>query len=362
MKSADAPSEALRTANSTQGARDGAACPPHPRACIVIPYFGRWPRWFHLFLKTCAANPSVHWLFVSDTAFEQPLPPNVRLHALSLEALRSLACERLNMEIELSYPFKVCDFRPAFGHIFEEHLGDYAFWGWGDVDVFFGDILKSLRRLMDVYDVISPRPDFLAGEFTLIRNAEPFNSLYRKSRDYEMVFRNRRGWDFEEYGFFHDRPVDSMTHVLLREMARGHVKGCLYEDLLRTDRRLRERPFQFYWHDGRLIDLASGETLLLYHFLDRKKNPAFQIPDARTAMPNGFLVSPNGVDPAHIQFRPPRTPWRWLTARAEATCRRYVRRLRQIQRVRRSLQPTPPRNPAPMQSATASDPEAPKRE
>jgi hypothetical protein len=175
-------------------------------------------------------------------------------------------------------------------------------------------------------DVISPRFGFLAGELSLFRNVERVNSIYRESRDYEKVFTSDRCWNFCEFGFFRDRTVESMTHVMKRAAADGRVR-LFSEDMLRTDRKLRGRPFRYYWQQGKLADLDSGENLLLYHFLDRKKSEAFDVPPMPESLPHGFVVTELGVEFMQQPLPVPRRRLGHWLGRLGKSARRWKRRL-----------------------------------
>ena len=38
----------------------------HASIAIVLPYFGKLPNYFPLFLESCRKNPTVNWLFYTD--------------------------------------------------------------------------------------------------------------------------------------------------------------------------------------------------------------------------------------------------------------------------------------------------------
>jgi hypothetical protein len=52
-----------------------------------------------------------------------------------------------DFEISLERPYKLCDFRPAFGEIFAEELAGFDFWGHSDLDLIFGQIRDTCRPL-----------------------------------------------------------------------------------------------------------------------------------------------------------------------------------------------------------------------
>jgi hypothetical protein len=269
--------------------------PAPGRIGMVMPHFGSWPRWLPVFLESCRWNENVDWLFYTDCEPPEDPPANVRFHRMSLGELRDLISAKLQVDAALTYPFKVCDFRPAFGVIFADDLRGYDFWGWGDTDVVLGDIRSIITNSMRArYDVISSRSGFLSGEFTLIRNTPDCNSLFRESADHQRIFTSTSGFDFEECGFFKDRQIDSMTHVVKRMQRAGKLR-VLLDDLGRNDRKLKGRPFRYYWHQGRLVDADSGEGLLLYHFLDRKRSEEFVFPQPPLQIEHGFEITPAGA-------------------------------------------------------------------
>src|SRR4030095_1360656 len=102
------------------------------KVILLMPYFGRWPEWFFIFLETCRSNNSIDWVFFTDCGDTRAIP-NVRFVHMSLQDMRALACTKLGRPIELTNPYKLCDLRLCYGKIFEEFLQGYDFWGFGDI-------------------------------------------------------------------------------------------------------------------------------------------------------------------------------------------------------------------------------------
>jgi len=97
-------------------------------------YLGQWPVWFPAFLHSCRFNPEVVWLFFTDCPTPKSIPPNVRFIPITIGGFSSRATERLGFDVQISHSRKLCDFRPAYGVIFEDYIRDYDFWGHCDVD------------------------------------------------------------------------------------------------------------------------------------------------------------------------------------------------------------------------------------
>ena len=263
---------------------------------LIIPYFGKWPPWFNLFLETCKTNTSVDWLFFTDCMKPENYPvSNVHYIDMSIEGFNELASKTLGMNLNITRPYKICDLRPAFGVIFQQYLDDYDFWGWSDVDVLLGDIRHFMtEEVLEKYDVVSSRMEFIAGEFTLFRNAEYINSIYKTSKDYERVFNDTVGYDFDEIGVFHERVVESITHVVDKLERDGKLKALL-RTVIQTDRKLKGSSFSFYWNKGQLVNVETGEEMMLYHFLDLKGDEQFKVPEQFQSR-NGFVITENGIE------------------------------------------------------------------
>ena len=43
-------------------------------------------------------------------------------------------------EFDPSDPYKLCDLKPAYGHIHERDIAGYRFFGYGDIDIVYGQI------------------------------------------------------------------------------------------------------------------------------------------------------------------------------------------------------------------------------
>ena len=107
------------------------------------------------------------------------------------------------MSVSLELPYKVCDYKPAFGLIFEDYLRGVDFWGHCDVDVVWGSIRKFLAtdEILSRYDVVSPRRRRIAGACTLYRNTDEVNRLFLADRKFELVIRERENRRYDEKGW-----------------------------------------------------------------------------------------------------------------------------------------------------------------
>ena len=143
-----------------------ATAPGLPSIRLVVPFFGPLPPHLPLVLRSMAANPDVSWLLMTDQRVTGA-PPNVTVQMWSFEDLVTRIRDFFDFEVSLEEPYKLCDFRPAFGAIFAEELAGYDFWGHCDLDLIFGRIRDHLPAVAFEADKV-----LFNGNFSLYRNTE----------------------------------------------------------------------------------------------------------------------------------------------------------------------------------------------
>jgi len=204
-------------------------------------------------------------------------PPNVKIIPYSIDRFKTDAVKALGFDVAIESGYKLCDFKPAYGHIFSDYIRDYDFWGYCDVDVIFGNIRSFMTdELLNEYDIVSARHDYLTGCFALYCNTPFMRELFKQSKDYRKVFTDPRNFFFDETNFAFEEfekglhysqirtEVESMTHVVRR---------------LQEENRLSAR-FEFQivegfagnmlWKQGTLIYRKELEAML-YHLVRFKR-------------------------------------------------------------------------------------------
>lgn len=268
---------------------------------LVICYFGKVPWYFNYFIHSCKYNPSVDFFLITDdSGYENGLPENVKFLYMTLNEVSELASDKLSFKVNVEHPYKLCDFKPAYGFIFSDILKDYDFWGYCDLDVIFGNICEFMTEdLLDNHDVISVRSDWLTGCFLLFKNTLKVNTLFFHSKDYQKVFTARKHYCFDETNFKHteftdgitydeiESEIESMTHVVKKMEAKNYIKP--YFDL----HIIEGGSFgKLLWDDGKLIYKNRFEVLL-YHLIDFKRH---YFPEKTNLLvPDRFTISPTKI-------------------------------------------------------------------
>ena len=56
--------------------------------CYIIPYFGKLPKNFALYLLSCAQNPTVNWKILTDDRTPYEFPTNVHVKYCNYEEVK----------------------------------------------------------------------------------------------------------------------------------------------------------------------------------------------------------------------------------------------------------------------------------
>ena len=146
------------------------------KVLIICPYFGKLPRdQINLWLKTCYYNKNIDFLIFTDDKYAFNFPSNVKPVYMSFSNLVNYIQSKFNFPISLSRPYKLCDYKPCYGFIFNDFIGKYDYWGHTDLsDSFFGNVEKLLFPLLE------DNPDKVGflGHLSLYRNCEDINKAF----------------------------------------------------------------------------------------------------------------------------------------------------------------------------------------
>lgn len=165
------------------------------RIAFVIPWYGELRNDFYFWLKSVEYNPTIDFFLFTDQDIITP-PRNLKIIKSSLTDIENLAKEKIWEGCVISKPYKVCDFKVAYGEIFDDYLKDYDFWGHCDVDLIFGDIRHFITdQVLDEYDRFE-----VDGPFTIYRNTSEVNAIYRKAGNIHKIFSVQQPFGFDECG------------------------------------------------------------------------------------------------------------------------------------------------------------------
>ncbi len=141
---------------------------------VIIPYFGKLPNYFQAFLNSCKKTKILNFLLITDDKSIYSYPHNFIVEYWSFSKMQELIKSNLGQNAYIKHPYKLCDYRPLYGHLFEKELKNYDFWAHADIDIIFGDIDTFLYNIEYVkYDRIFPY-----GHFSIYKNSSKINMLF----------------------------------------------------------------------------------------------------------------------------------------------------------------------------------------
>jgi hypothetical protein len=264
------------------------------RIAFIVVYFGSVPWYFRLFIKSCAHNPDVDFILVTDIDLKGDVANNIIVVRSSLDEISKRCTDRLGFKINLLNPYKLCDLRPAYGWIFSDLIEVYDFWGYCDIDLVFGNIRSLITTdILNRYEVVTARREYIAGFFSLFRNNKKINTLFKRSKDYRKAFQDPAFYDFDEcnweWGPLLDgkkiwelrSEVESITHIIKHAERAGEIAVFWHT--------MESHPGKLVWDRGALLN-SKGQQLLLCHFIFFKQLNFTYVPKWKT-IPGRFYIN-----------------------------------------------------------------------
>ena len=217
-------------------------------------------------------------------------PDNVRYQQTSLKEFNSFVCSKLDIEINLEeYPYKFCDMKPSLAYLYPDAIADYDFWGYGDLDVIYGNISTFITpEILNEYDIVSTLEKALGAHFCLLRNTPTINNLFFESKDYKWVFQDSRIFSFDEFGWGVHEDFEHMTLIASRAQSENRLKIYCKRTLVAN---LGLNALGVYkWEDGRLSEFETNREIMYCHLLRWKKycTPDFSPADAGEGWTIGY--------------------------------------------------------------------------
>ena len=240
------------------------------KVAIIVPYFGTLPNYFQLFLNSCRYNGKFDWIIFTDDCTEYDYPENVHKIKMNFSECKNLIQGKFPFDISLNSPQKLCDFKPAYGYIFDDYLLTYDWWGHCDLDQIFGDLSQFVtEERLEKYEKI-----YSLGHLTLYKNIEKINKLFMKDLNgisrYKDVFTNPLGEAFDEWlpGNINEIFIDQHINALYEND--GADINSYYTQFRTVDYDVKLRKYInseiknsiFLWDKGRLFQIYVQNRLI----------------------------------------------------------------------------------------------------
>lgn len=240
--------------------------------CYVVVYFGKLPETMKLWLKSCKYNPTIHWLLYTDDTTAYDYPDNIIVKYCSLGEFKAKVQMKFPFKIKIDTPYRLCDYKVAYGYILDEELTEYDFWGYCDLDMVFGNIRCFLTEdVLENYERIG----FL-GHSTLYRNTNDMNRLFMKKIDDKELYREIFTAGGNRNFFFDEKWMD----LICEEYDIRTYRKTIFADVIPWawqfrigyvygDEKIKNEHRIFLWDKGNLLSYSINERkkLILDHYM-----------------------------------------------------------------------------------------------
>lgn len=166
---------------------------------LIIPYFGKMPSYYKMWEMSARKNSTVDFLIITDD-MDVVSRDNIKVVHMKFEDLKKRVQKKFEFDICLEKPYKLCDYKPAYGLIFDEELKGYDFWGHCDIDLIFGDIRHFVTdQILEENDKI-----YEHGHFCLYRNVPEMVQIVKNDGpypefNYQEVYSTNDVFGYDEF-------------------------------------------------------------------------------------------------------------------------------------------------------------------
>ncbi len=167
------------------------------RIVVLFPYFGILPPQYRMWRASALYNTSIDFMFFTDANIKPA--KNIIVHKMQFHEFKNIVQKAFDFPITLDRPYKICEYRPAFAYILKQYIEGYDFWGWGDLDLVYGDIRSFINDdVLSRYKMISGW-----GHFSLYHNDNDTNTYFMSNTQgyqfYKEAFTEHDSTFFDEF-------------------------------------------------------------------------------------------------------------------------------------------------------------------
>lgn len=270
------------------------------KVAIVIPYFGRFPVWFDLYLYSCSLNSCIDVLFFTDCSIPDTIYPNTIFIKTDFESY----CKRVSSALDINFSpcsaYKLCDLRPFYGIIHAKELESYDFWGFGDIDLVYGNLTQIVNaENLKSYDFITTHGGRAAGHFTIINKKSKYSNICFDIPNWKFILEQQKNYILDEVAFAvlvypQIKWVSRLYYYIIRKLQicnEGSYYNCvnkvfcnkrtrrLFREYFTTPRPTLNDEWEYDLQSGQLAKMNKGNKVAIpyLHFLLFKKNSYFEL-------------------------------------------------------------------------------------
>lgn len=165
------------------------------KIAIICPYFGKFPSYIDLTFESMGVNKMINWIIFTDNDVSKYNYNNIHFFKMTFGEMKKLIKEKINTDVES--PYKLCDYKPTYGFIFENFIKKYNYWGYCDLDIIFGNLSnyineEKLKNFDKIYDL---------GHLAIMPNTEKFRKIFMEdvgNISYKEILNRKNIYVFDE--------------------------------------------------------------------------------------------------------------------------------------------------------------------
>lgn len=272
---------------------------PRYTIAMLVCYYGSFPWYFKYFIHSCKFNPTIDFLIFTDIEQKEELPPNIQFIPMPLPKLKKIISDKLGYTVNIDSSYKLCDYKPVLGLTLSDFIIGYDFWGQCDIDIIYGDIRGFLNDdVLNEYDFISGRDGWTTGYFSVFRNNNLMNNVFKRGKDCKKIFTDAKYWAFDEFNFLHkditeentiwdiETEVETFTTIIKKANEEKEIKA--YFEFIAFD----GVPGKLKFDKGKLIFKNTYEGILYHLYWLKKIYHPVKVP---AVIPDIYFVSSSRI-------------------------------------------------------------------
>ncbi len=279
------------------------------KLALLALWFGPWPPWIHLTLRSIHANNDVAFYMLTDNKPPTAnLPHNLNITTMPYQVLQNKLAKLTARPVAYNSTYKANDLKPLLPVLLPHAMSaGHEWWGWTDLDVIFGDLLKYLelatartvkKQPPNVMTPFFPNPwrKMCWGPLTLFHSSLG-DQLFQRASSWRAIVASPHYIHFDEWwGEYRRRGWDTMGDVLERlsedgtvrmsdmELPHSEAKSC--NDVECTFCPCGAMRFRL---EGKTLHVNGKESMVLH--LAEAKRTWYQATGDSASQP-GFQVAP----------------------------------------------------------------------
>ena len=150
---------------------------------IIFPYFGKLPVQYKMWRESALRNQDVDFMFFTDADVKPE--KNIFVNKMQFQDFQKIVQQAFDFPITLDRPYKLCEYKQAYGYILQNYIKCYEFWGFGDLDLVYGNI-----RALITDEVLAHKFILGWGHLSILHNDEETNTYFMKQELGYQSYRN----------------------------------------------------------------------------------------------------------------------------------------------------------------------------